>query len=85
MWQNGFCRQRGLWAGTPVVKEVNPVTKLRFALDIQVLGKLILGRCDDSQGEGKWAGSDKPERQLIGYRELVWLGWKTKSAAPGLA
>ena len=44
------------------MKEVNPVTKLRFALDIQVLGKLILGRCDDSQGEGKWAGSDKPER-----------------------
>ena len=43
------------------MNDVDPVTKFCFAMEIQVLGKPILGRCDDSQGEGKWACSNKPE------------------------
>lgn len=38
---------------------VGLVTKMCFAMEIQVLGKLILGEIDEPQGDGKEARAEK--------------------------
>lgn len=40
---------------------VNPVAKFRFAIEIPVFGELILGKIDESQGDGKEARAEKPQ------------------------
>ena len=54
MLGNGFYKPRSLEAGAPAAREVHPITRCCFAMEIRGLEKLILGK-DEPQGmEEKW-------------------------------
>jgi len=60
MLGNGFYKPRSLEAGPPAAREVYPVTRFCFAMEIRGLGKLILGKGEPQGGEGKEASADNP-------------------------
>ena len=53
MWGNGFYKLRSLGAGTPVVREMNPIRQSCFAMEIRVLGKHTLGNNEPRRVEEK--------------------------------
>jgi len=53
MWGNGYYKPRNLEAGTPVVRDANPIIQSCFATGIRELGRLLLGNKDEPQEMGE--------------------------------